>query len=73
MGYVFTAMKTPIFQNQFTDQLVADTISNNYVRLVPAAHFSYISPKIPSQIQLIHYSEEVAELLGLSADYLVSS
>lgn len=66
-------MKTPIFQNQFTDQLVADSISNNYVRLVPAAHFSYVSPKIPSQPELIHYSEEVAELLGLSADYLLSS
>lgn len=65
-------MKTLIFQNNFTTQLVADSISDNYVRLVPSAHYSFVKPINPSNPLLLHYSKEVVELLNLDQEFIQS-
>lgn len=66
-------MNMPLFKNNFTSNLVADSITDNYVRLVPAAHFSYVNPITPTQPFLIHSSKEVADLLNLNVDYIQSN
>jgi len=53
-------------QNKFTTQLPADTLEENEVRQVTKACYSFVTPKEPSNPLLIHTSEEVAKLIGLS-------
>lgn len=53
-------------QNNFTTELPADPNERNIPRQVEKACFSYVSPKKPSNPSMIHASEEVANLLGLS-------
>jgi uncharacterized protein YdiU (UPF0061 family) len=59
-------------QNNFTAELPADTSEINIPRQVEQACFSYVEPKKPSDPSLIHVSQEVADLLGLSQEDIVS-
>jgi serine/tyrosine/threonine adenylyltransferase len=52
-------------QNKFTEILPADSITENYVRQVAGASFSYVTPEKPSNPKVIHVAEEVLELIGL--------
>ena len=59
-------------ENKFTSQLPADIIETNETRQVLNACFSYVFPRIPSNPKLIHASEEVSELIGISKEDLES-
>lgn len=50
----------------FNRELPADTIKENYVRQVPNAAFSYVTPKTPGKPALIHYSPQMIEAVGLT-------
>jgi uncharacterized protein YdiU (UPF0061 family) len=52
--------------NRFSTELPADENETNITRQVQNACFSYVTPRIPSNPKLIHFSEEVIELLGIS-------
>ena len=53
-------------ENIFTSQLPADSNETNETRQVLNACFSYVFPRIPSNPKLIHATEEVAKLIGIS-------
>jgi serine/tyrosine/threonine adenylyltransferase len=54
--------------NRFSKELTADMSEINTSRQVLNAAFSYVSPRIPSHPKLIHVSEEVGNLIGISAE-----
>ncbi|TDE03773.1 protein adenylyltransferase SelO [Flavobacterium hiemivividum] len=54
--------------NRFSTELPADTDETNDTRQVKNACFSYVTPRIPSKPTLIHFSEEVAAMLGISTE-----
>ncbi|WP_367770453.1 protein adenylyltransferase SelO [Flavobacterium sp. WC2421] len=54
--------------NRFSTELPADTDETNVPRQVHKACFSYVTPKIPSKPQLIHFTEEVLDLIGISKE-----
>lgn len=54
--------------NRFSTELPADTNETNVTRQVKNACFSYVSPRIPSNPKLIHVTEEVLELLGITKE-----
>lgn len=60
-------------KNTFTKELPADPILENTRRQVANACYSFIKPTPTEKPQLIHASEEVAELLGITKDDLASS
>lgn len=49
----------------FSQELIADSISDNFVRQVNGAHFSVAFPESFSNSKLIHFSKKFAEQLGL--------
>lgn len=55
------------FDNRFTAQLPADTVTTNSRRQVYEACYSRVLPTRVKQPKLISYSQEVADLLGLSS------
>lgn len=55
-------------KNRFSTELPADPDETNVTRQVKKACFSYVSPRIPSNPKLIHVSEEVAAMLGISTE-----
>jgi uncharacterized protein YdiU (UPF0061 family) len=55
------------FDNRFTSQLPADPEPDNYRRQVYTACFSKVSPTPVRQPELVAYSRDMAEQLGLSA------
>lgn len=59
--------------NRFSTELPADTDESNTIRQVQKACFSYVNPKSPSNPELIHYSEEVLEMLGITKEEAQSS
>lgn len=59
-------MKTLHFDNTFTDLLPSDPISQNSIRQVKEACYSYVTPKPTKTPKIIHSSKEVALQLGLS-------
>lgn len=59
-------------KNRFTAELPADTDESNESRQVYNACFSYVLPRIPSNPTLIHASEEVATLIGISKEEILS-
>lgn len=59
-------------KDKFNKELPADPIKTNTLRQVAHACFSYVSPKLPSKPKLIHFSKEMAEVLGLSKSDVVS-
>ena len=62
----------PVFENLFTTSLVADAVSDNFVRSVPNAHFSYVKPKSVAAPHVLHVSKETAALLDFDAAFLAS-
>ncbi|SDX45304.1 protein adenylyltransferase SelO [Flavobacterium degerlachei] len=54
--------------NRFSTELPADTNETNVTRQVKNACFSYVKPRIPSDPKLIHVTEEVLELLGITKE-----
>jgi uncharacterized protein YdiU (UPF0061 family) len=52
--------------NTFINELPADTELNVFPRQVTEACFSYVKPRVPSAPKLLHYSEEMANELGIS-------
>ncbi len=58
--------------NTFTKVLPADPIEENTRRAVRKACFSYVLPKKTSHPELIHASEEVATLVGISQEEMKS-
>jgi len=50
----------------FNKTLPADPVTKNYVRQVPNACFSYVTPKIPGNPSLVHYSPQMLEAVGLT-------
>lgn len=54
--------------NRFSTELPADTNESNTARQVQNACFSYVIPRIPSNPKLIHYSDEVLEILGITKE-----
>lgn len=65
-------MKNLKINNRFTVELPADADEANEIRQVSKAVFSYVNPTPPSNPTLIHASEEVAQLVGISADEIQS-
>ena len=61
-------MKNLKIHNRFTAELPADPNEINETRQVLNTLFSYVKPTTPSEPKLIHASEEVAQMIGISAD-----
>lgn len=55
-------------QNRFISELPSDTNTTNEVRQVPGACFSFVTPKVPKNPKLLHVSQKVASLLGISEE-----
>ena len=51
--------------NTFTDLLPGDENTTNQSRQVHEACYSFVSPKLPSNPQLVHHNKEVLALVGL--------
>lgn len=60
-------MKKLHFIPRFQQALTPDPETANFVRQVPLADYSYVTPRIPSKPYLIHAVAEVAESIGLEA------
>jgi uncharacterized protein YdiU (UPF0061 family) len=58
--------------NRFSKDLTADTSEINTSRQVLNAAFSFVTPRIPSHPKLIHVSEEVGDLIGISSEEIQS-
>ena len=54
------------FDNQFTHRLPGDTEAGPRQRQLSQALFARVTPKPAARPQLIHFSRETAEMLGLS-------
>jgi len=65
-------MKNLKINNRFTAELPADPDLTNEIRQVKNTLFSYVDPTKPSNPKLIHASEEVAALVGISKDEIQS-
>ena len=61
-------MKPLNFDNRFTRELPGDPITENYTRQVSDCLWSAVQPTPVKNPQLLAYSPEVANLLGLSAE-----
>lgn len=53
-------------KDTFNVYLKADTETENFVRAVLGAHFSTVTPKVPKEPSLLHFSEEMLHQIGLS-------
>lgn len=62
-----THMKLNI-QDTFNKELAADNNQNNHPRQVQEAHFSYVTPRRPSNPKLLHVSKEMLENIGLNEE-----
>ena len=51
--------------NAFTESLPADEISDNYVRQVKGACFSFVNPTPCTMPALLHFAPDVAENVGI--------
>ncbi len=60
-------------QDTYNKELPADPNKNNQRRQVFEACYSYVTPKIPSNPKLIHFSEEMQKTLGLSKNEINST
>jgi serine/tyrosine/threonine adenylyltransferase len=52
----------------FSTALPADKDTSNSRRQVKGAAFAYVTPRVPSNPKLLHFSKEAAALLGLSEE-----
>lgn len=57
-----------IHKNIFTSELPSDSNENNQVRQVFNACYSFVNPTPSSNPKLIHYSKEVADLIGIAKE-----
>lgn len=55
-------------RDTFNRELAADTVAENFVRAVPNAAFSYVTPKKPSNPTLVHVSPQMLEAVGLTEE-----
>ena len=53
-------------ENTFTEELPGDLELENTLRQVDEACYSFVHPTKTKSPKIVHYSKEVAELLGLS-------
>ena len=60
------------YDNQFAEHLPADPSSDNRPRQVPGASYSSVMPTPVSNPELVAYSKEVAETLGLQKTWIES-
>lgn len=60
-------MKKLHFIPRFQQALTPDPETANFVRQVPVADYSFVTPRVPSKPYLIHAVAEVAESIGLEA------
>ena len=60
-----TALKYIKLQNSFTEDLPADKLKTNEIRQVYEACYSYVRPQIPKGPELIHVSDDLADILGI--------
>ena len=58
--------------DHFNQELPADPQVTNRRRQVSGAAFSYVSPRVPSEPKVLHASNEVAQLIGLTVEDLTS-
>jgi uncharacterized protein YdiU (UPF0061 family) len=58
----------PTFSNQFVSQLSADPVTENYIRQVHHALWSFVQPTPVLNPELVLCSEETASLLNVSAN-----
>jgi len=58
--------------NRFSSELPADVNETNITRQVLNACFSYVIPKIPSNPKLIRATEEVAQMIGITENEILS-
>ena len=65
-------MKSLNFDNQFTAQMPADADTGSQRKQLKNALFARVNPTPVSAPTLIHYSEDAAQLLGLSAEECTS-
>ncbi|RZJ49723.1 MAG: YdiU family protein [Flavobacterium sp.] len=65
-------MKNLKIKNRFTAELPADPDETNEIRQISNALFSYVNPTEPANPTLIHASEFVAELVGISKEEMQS-
>lgn len=63
-----STLNTLPFDNRFTHELPSDPETSNYKRQVMEACYSRVVPKNVIQPQLVAYSREMAEELGLTGD-----
>jgi uncharacterized protein YdiU (UPF0061 family) len=54
--------------NRFSTELPADANETNIPRQVKNTCFSYVNPRTPSNPTLIHFTEEVSEMLGITKE-----
>ena len=54
--------------DSFNKELPADKKLENSIRQVEGACFSYVKPKKPKSPSLVHVSDAVAKMLGLSEE-----
>ncbi len=57
-----------VFDNQFVQQLPADSASSNYRRQVLKACYSHVLPANVTAPTVVAYSKEIAEQLGITED-----
>lgn len=60
-------MRTLNFDNRFTSELPQDPITDNYTRQVADCLWSHVKPTPVKNPQLLAYSPEVANMLGLTS------
>lgn len=53
-------------KDTFNRELAADSIAENFVRQVPNAAFSFVTPTVPEKPSLVHYSPQMLEAVGLN-------
>ncbi|MEX1056976.1 MAG: protein adenylyltransferase SelO family protein, partial [Natronospirillum sp.] len=56
------------FDHSFTEQLPADPVTDNHLRQVKEACYSWVQPQAFPDASLIAYSPEMAHILDLSDD-----
>ncbi len=54
--------------DRFNTELPADPLGDNTRRQVRNAAFSFVTPRVPSNPQVIHVADDVANLIGLSSE-----
>ncbi|KAA1262134.1 hypothetical protein LF1_46950 [Rubripirellula obstinata] len=54
--------------DRFNTELPADVLNDNARRQVHDAAFSFVTPRVPSNPQVVHVADEVAALIGLSSE-----